>query len=445
MITTDNDRRIFHWQQRWQGLLDSLERAMQIKLYYVLMCLATVVLILVYVAVVTQAVEPAKWPKSDLVKVRDSELHAFDFKQLERFERSIRNIDRMYRALSVETQWRPTPILLDVAYLQEMGVFASSSSFAMEAHVLRLWMDELRGQPALGVFELAGEAVVRAVLWELFPTSKPLRFEDRFEGTWYEEIQTLVQSCQSQEDVIFGKSTWWQLCRTKSTSEMNRANPVTLAKWLGSRIYRKNKLLGPLERMVALRDLMTRATAAATLQYDRAQAWPVSASGFGANLISLSKLLGIPGIISQQRAFDSFHVMALNQLPDSLVDYGLLVVKSCQFPQVRQLANLQARELVWIQSCDEDEKIHIGRTADEFAAANPHVLMAKLGLEETRMALQRGWLDGSARVTELRSGNGLVRLHPNLLAQREEWRADLQVWKLFAPVQVLQFLRPLKN
>jgi len=72
-------------------------------------------------------------------------------------------------------------------------------------------------------------------------------------------------------------------------------------------------------------------------------------------------------------------------------------------------------------------------------------LMAKIGLEETRLALERGWLKGDTRVTEIRDLDRGNSLHRNLQAQHEEWRPDLQVLKLRAPVDVLQFVRPLKN
>lgn len=450
MRSNSSDRRILNWQERWQGLADALERAMENATYRMVMCIATVVLILAYVVVATRSVEPTSWPQSNLVQFRETEVREFDFKKWERVERAVRNVSRMHRALSVGLPWQPSPVSIDLSDFKESETFrrslqSNSASFAIEAHVLRLWMDELRGQPALGVFDLAAEAVVRVIIWELFPAARPAALKQVSLRTWFDEVQTMAESCRSLEEEVFGKLAWSDLCRSKSISELARSNPMSLVNWLGASLHRRIQSLSPIERFTMLRALMNRATSVESMRFDRAQSWSNSATDFGKNLMLISDMLEIRDLISSSEPFRTFHVTALNEELDSRVRFGLLVVKSCVFPEMKQFSRFHARELVWVQTCDQEERVVDAHSADEFAARNPHLLMAKIGLDETRLAIDRGWLNGSTRITELRDQEGVGQLHRNLQAQREEWRSDLKVLKLSAPVDVLQFVRPLKN
>ncbi len=439
-----NDRRILDWQERWQGLADALERAMENKAYRLLMCAATVVLVLVYVIVGTRSVEPTLWPRNRWVEFRESETGAeFDFNKWERAERAVRNVEKLQRALSVRSNWQPTPIQLDISYFLSANSL-SPKSFAIEAHVLRLWMDELRGQPALGVFDLAAEVVVRTVIWEVLPGSRA-DLQELGSRTWLDATQTIAESCRFRERDSFGKLPWWELCRFKSASELERANPMSLVNWLAGRLSERLRGQGPLERLTTLHTLMVRTTAASAMRLERAQAWPEAASEFGSNLMAFEELLGAKGLVGGETPVREYQRLSMVSEPEPRVDIRLAVVTSCVFPQMQQFAKFRARELVWVQTCDENEKLLSAKTAEEFAKKNPHVLMAKIGLDETRLALRRGWLNGETRVTEIRDLDRGNILHRNLQAQQEEWRPDLQVMKLRAPVDVLQFVRPLKN
>lgn len=450
MQSNSNERRILNWQERWQGLADALERAMENTTYRMVMCLATVVLILAYVVVATRSVEPTHWPQNALVHFRETDVREYDFKKWERAERAVRNVSKMHRALSVGLAWQPTPISLDLSFFEESEAFLkslrwNSASFAIEAHVLRLWMDELRGQPALGVFDLAAESVVRVIIWELFPAARPASLEQVSLSTWFDEVQTMAVSCRSLEEEVFGKLGWSELCRSKSISELGRSNPMSLVNWMATGIHRRIQSLSPIERFTILRSLMNRATSVESMRFDRAQSWSDSATDFGQNLMLISDMLEIRDLVSSPEPVRTYHVTALNEELDSRVRFGLLVVKSCVFPEMKQFSRFQARELVWVQTCDQEERLVAAQSADEFAARNPHLLMAKIGLDETRLAIDRGWLNGSTRITELSGQQGVGQLHRNLQAQREEWRSDLKVLKLSAPVDVLQFVRPVKN
>lgn len=447
-----NDRRILSWQERWQGLADALERAMENRAYRLLMCVATVGLVLVYVVVGTRSVEPTLWPQNRWVEFRESDsVGKFDYRKWERVERAVRNIEKLHRALSVRSRWRPSPIQLDISYFLA-GDALAPDSFAIEAHVLRLWMDEMRGQPALGVFDVATEVVVRAILWEVLPGSKndlsgdPSGDRSGAESqTWLDATRTIAESCRLREQDRFGKLPWWELCRSKSTSELERANPMSLVNWLAGRLSTRLKELGPLERLTSLHALMVRATSASAMRLERAQAWPEAAVEFGSNLLALEEMFEAKGLVGGPTPIREFQRLTMLSELDARTEIRLAVVTSCVFPQMQQFLKFRARELVWVQTCDDNEKLKAAKTAEEFARKNPHVLMAKIGLEETRLALERGWLKGDTRVTEIRDLDRGNSLHRNLQAQHEEWRPDLQVLKLRAPVDVLQFVRPLKN
>lgn len=452
---SENDRLIQGWQERWQGLADALERAMENRTSRLIMCVATIALVLVYVIVGTRSVEPTRWPQNRWVEFREGESHdglranstpnAFDFNKWERVERAVRNVEKLHRALSVNSSWSPSPIQLDVSYFLSSN-FLDPDSFAIEAHVLRLWMDELRGQPALGVFDLAVEVAVRTILREVLPDSRVHQADAR---TWFDAIQTIGESCRTRELDGFGKLPWWELCRSKTVSELDRANPMSLANWLSERLSWQFKSKRPLDRLVSLRKLMVQTTAASAMRLERAQAWPMSASEFGPNLLELEEIFGAiggaKGFIGDETPVRAFQRMTMTSEPDPRVEVRLAVVTSCVFPQMQQFAKFRARELVWVQTCDENEKLAPAANAELFARRNPHVLMAKIGLEETRMAISRGWLKGETRVTEIRDLDQRNVLHRNLQAQHAEWHPDLQVMKLRAPVDVLQFVRPLKN
>jgi hypothetical protein len=188
-----------NWQDRWVGLADVLERSMENQFYRLLMCIATVVLILAYVVVGTRLAEPEIFRTSKLIEVTmDESDRPLEFLEIAIVNRAIENIEKMHSALSVYRKFQPTPIR------QDLGYFVSKSAlreWEIEMHVLRLWMDELRGQPALGAFDLASESVARLVLWELFPDSLKSFDRPAAGSTWFENVNCYFPSKRKAANV----------------------------------------------------------------------------------------------------------------------------------------------------------------------------------------------------------------------------------------------------
>jgi hypothetical protein len=428
-----------NWQDRWAGLADVLERAMENRFYRLLMCFATVVLILAYVIVGTKLAEPEVFRTSSLIEMTIEEAdRPLEFLEIAVVNRAIENIEKMHSALSVYRKFQPTPIR------QDLGYFVSKSllrEWEIEAHVLRLWMDELRGQPALGAFDLAAESVARLVIWELFPESMvsiPLPAEG---STWYENV-----NCSFQNSKIPNK---------QEDCASSRANPMSLVSWLANRL-RLELRSGPVHwRLGVLADLMKEATDPDLMGFDRVASWPLEGALLGKNLkIIFSRfdraLQSKPSssVVTDlsEIAVLRFKRFKLSDVQDPRIFVGLAVVGSCQFPSVEQLKKFEARELVWFQECEDNTVVKPAFDARSFAKLNLNLVMAKVGVRELRLAVKQKWISPATLITELQSqiapielGGGKLPLA--LRTQKTEWLADAGVLLLKAPVEALPFVR----
>lgn len=439
-----------NWQDRWAGLADVLERAMENQFYRLLMCFATIVLILAYVIVGTKLAEPAIFRTSSLIEMTTEQTdRPLEFLEIAVVNRAIENIEKMHSALSVYRKFQPTPIR------QDLGYFVSKSllrEWEIETHVLRLWMDELRGQPALGAFDLATEAVARLVLWELFPESMvsiPLPLAG---STWYENVNCKFQTSK--------------LLTNQEDCASSRANPMSLVSWLANQL-RHELRSGPVHwRFGVLADLMKEATDPNLMGFDRVASWPQDGALFGTNLkIIFSrfdralKSKSSSSVVTQvgEAAVLRFKQFKLNDVQDPRIFVGLAVVGSCQFPSVEQLSKFDARELVWFQECEDNTVVKPAFDARSFAKTNLNLVMAKVGVRELRLAVRQGWISPTTLITELQSQiapidlggeqsksiskSETVKLPLALRTQKTEWLADVGVLLLKAPVEALPFVR----
>ncbi|MBN8538872.1 MAG: hypothetical protein J0L82_00680 [Deltaproteobacteria bacterium] len=428
-----------NWQDRWVGLADILERAMENQFYRLLMCVATVGLILAYVIVGTKLAEPEIFRTSSLIEMTTEEMdRPLEFLEIAVVNRAIENIEKMHSALSVYRKFQPTPIR------QDLGYFVSKSAlrqWEIELHILRLWMDELRGQPALGAFDLAAESVARLVIWELFPQSmdsNPVPVEG---STWFENVNCKFQA---------GRMT-----SSPDDCATTRANPMSLVPWLANRLRTQLKS-GPVHwRLGVLADLMKASTDPGLMGYDRVASWPNEGALFGRNLkvifssfdraLKSKSLLTFAADFSETAAI-RFKRFQVNEVQDSRIQVGLAVVGSCRFPTVEQLKKFEARELVWFQDCEENTVVKPAFDARSFAKLNLNLVMAKVGVRELRLAVKQKWISPATLITELQSQIAPIELGGGKLpfalrTQKTEWLADAGVLLLKAPVETLPFVR----
>jgi hypothetical protein len=432
-----------NWQDRWVGLADVLERAMENQFYRLLMCFATILLILAYVIIGTKLAEPEVFRTSSLIEMTTDETdRPLEFLEIAVVNRAIENIEKMHSALSVYRKFQPTPIR------QDLGYFVSKSAlraWEIETHVLRLWMDELRGQPALGAFDLAAESVARLVIWELFPESMDSVSLPAVGSTWFENVNCKFQASKMvsiHEDCV-----------------SSRANPMSLAPWLAARL-RDELRLGPVHwRLGMLVDLMKAATDPELMVYDRVASWPHDGALFGKNLKVIvsrfDRTFSKPSTSSaadfDETAVLNFKRFKVNEVQDPRIRVGLAIVGSCQFPTVEQLKKFEARELVWFQECDENTILKIAFDAKSFAKLNLKLVMAKVGARELRLALKQKWISPATLITELQNQiapldleeaqSKSIKVHHALRTQKTEWLADAGVLLLKAPVEALPFVR----
>ncbi len=414
-----------NWQDRWVGLADILERAMENQFYRLLLCLSTVALILTYVYVGTKLAAKDVFRPSPLIEIKVEDVkRPLAFLEIGIVNHAIENIERIHSALSIVRPLRPTPIRLELGYFLSKAPIVE---WEIETHVLRLWMDELRGQPPMGAFDLASESVAQVVLWTVFPESRKRVVPPVAGTTWFENL---------------GKVG-------------NRANPMSLVPWVANQLYQNVKKESVLQSFGSLPRLMAAATAPELMNLERVAAWPINGAEFGSNLEIILAQLG--SVLRDQTLavqFPSFTTKAtlpyrhfrLTEEQDHQVTVGLAVVSSCRFPQVQQLATFEARELVWIQDCGDIRAIQKARDARSFAKLNPSLVMAKVGIREVRLALRRGWISSDTLITELESrlvaGSSKSLDLPALLrVQKTEWLADARVMLLKAPVEALPFVR----
>lgn len=433
-----------NWQDRWQGLADLLERTMENSFYRLIMCVATIGLILTYVFVGTTLAARDTFRISSLIEVSLEETdRPLDFLEISQVNRAIENVEKMHAALSVYRKFHPTPIR------QDLGYFVSRSAikpWAIESHVLRLWMDEMRGQPALGAFDVVSESVTRLILWELFPKSSEVLKPAKAATTWYENV-----SCFSDESGVRRRIV--QDCDNRADS--SRDTPLSLVPWLAGELQ-KSLQGGSVEwRLSMLLEFMHVATSPEMMAFDRVASWPKDGAKYGETLVriadhfnrALENHNGRKIVSISKNPWLAYKRMKLSDPQDLRIVVGLLAIGSCQFPQLQQLAKFEAQELVWFQDCDETAVIQgveagqgnlaIGDRAREFAKRNPQLVMAKVGLKEIRYALKRGWVTSSTRITELQ--NELAA--PALRVQKTEWLADAGVLRQKAPVEMLPFVR----
>lgn len=436
-----------NWQDRWVGLADVLERAMENQFYRLLMCIATVVLILAYVVVGTKLAEPEIFRTSKLIEVTmDESDRPLEFLEIAIVNRAIENIEKMHSALSVYRKFQPTPIRQDLGYFVSR---ASLREWEIEMHVLRLWMDELRGQPAMGAFDLASESVARLVLWELFPDSLKSFDRPAAGSTWFENVNChfhAKRKAANDDDCFLGQAA------------ITRANPMSLVGWLANRLAEELSK-GPVHwRLGVLLDLMKAATDPAMMGYDRVASWPKDGAQFGVNVKKILSHFGQAfkngssfGRDVTEVASLGFKRFKLNEIQDPRVKIGLAVVGSCRFPSIEQLKRFEARELVWFQDCEEKTIVKSAPDAHGFAKQNLHLVMAKVGVRELRLAVKRGWVAPKTLITELQTQIaptaledkelGAAKLPVALRTQKTEWLADAGVLLLKAPVEALPFVR----
>jgi hypothetical protein len=436
------------WQRRWASLADRLELALQNRAYRFLLGAATLVLVMSYVVVASRMAEPPRWLENSLVVIDPAtDLDpALGVWQADAVNRSLARLEKLAWILSLKPhllQIRPT--IEDV-----------TTPYGLEIHVLRLWLDELRGFNFEGMYDVTSAAVARSIVAIAFNDDRLLADLPPADANWFPYVRTIKETCS-----VAHPREWSGLCAILENSVT--PNPLSLTGWLTRQLVVEAEGLTSTQRVDYLRALVRRSADRELLKFESLERWPKLATDYGETIRAI-----VTGLAPERAkrmnfmAFSPSMQMPLSEtnvapkIPlnanETRLEVGLLIVTSCRIPQLasllRQISNVDARELVWARRCDTKTgpaaDFVPATTAQEFAEKNPDAAFAQLGIPEIKVALRKGWLDSKIDIAkfviESREPNSQL-VASQLRPQSEEWNARAQAFRVKAPVEILKLVR----
>lgn len=442
-------------QDRWSGLANRLEAALENRAYRTALCLATVILIVGYACIASRLAEPPRWSDSRLVHIDESNLgkSRLSPRDVDAVNRSIVRLEKLANVLALKPQRLNLRLNESIA----------RSPFAIENHILRLWIDEDRGFYSGGMYEMTSEAIARAVLAIVFPTGiqgeKSLAGLPAESDGWYGQVKSLRETCFGRKSISIGGG-WGGLCEalgnTKSAQAMDLPSPLSLSPWLTRQIISESDLMSPGQRIAYLRRLIHASSDTKLLEFERANRWPTEAKEFGLLLKE------IVSTVAPERSHDlDFNAVVPflqaklgargAESPESLtkgLHVELLVVTSCNVPRLVDFKGFEAHEVLWARVCPKSlsalTSLVPANNGEEFAAKNPDVSFALLGVQEISYALKKGWINSKTDITDFvvsardtKSRAVAYEIRP----QSEEWNAKAQAFRVKAPIEVLKLMR----
>lgn len=436
------------WQRRWAPLIERIELALENRAYRLVLFAATLILVTSYVVVAARMAEPPRWLENSLVTIdpmadEDPSLGSW---QTDSINRSVARLEKLASILALKPhrlQIRPT--------FDEI-----SRPFGLEIHVLRLWLDEVRGFNFEGMYDVTSAAVARSIVAIAFNDDKLLADLPSSDSNWYPQVRTIKETCLSPHP-----HEWSGLCAILENSET--PNPLSLTGWLTSQVVVEAERLSATERVDFLRSLLRRSADRELLKFESLERWPRRAVDYGETVRAIvtrlaperAKRMNFMAFTpSMQMTLSEGHEVLKKQaaVGSARLEVGLLIVTSCRMPRLarlfEQISDLDARELVWARRCETKQKptkdFAVSTSAQDFAEKNPDAAFAQLGIPEIKVALRKGWLDSKIDIAkfviESREPNSRL-VASQLRPQSEEWNARAQAFRVKAPVEILKLVR----
>ncbi len=437
------------WQERWSGLANRLETTLENNAYRFVLCCATVVLVVAYAAVASRIAQPPRFIDNRLVQIEESltpsqPLTAHDVDML---NRSIIRMQKLASVLNVSPQrlnFRPSAEMI-------------RTPFAVEHHLLRLWLDEARAFYSGGMYEMTSESIAHAIIAITFQGDLGRKGFPAGDSGWYAEVRTLRETCADRKSTTQNPymSSWMSLCSHAASYGGDGPSPLSLSPWLTSQLIAESQRLSSAGRIKYLRALLHASTNPKLLEYERANRWPADARKFGPLLKDImSELAPQQAGKTDFRATLPWLLVKLepqNKSLESATDglhVNLLVVTSCRVPRLADFKGFDSREVVWARVCPKNLSSIVSlvpaSTAEQFAEKNPDISFVQLGLPEISYALAQGWIDSKTDITDFVVGT--KNLNSRIVAyqvrpQSEEWIPKAQAFRVKAPIEVLKLMR----
>lgn len=417
--------RSFHnsWQDRWSGLADRLEVILEKRAYRLFLCWATVILVVGYVAIASRLAEPPRWVESRLVHIDDSfgnSSNSVSVRDVDSVNRSIVRLEKLASVLALKPQ------RLNI----KPSLEAVRAPFEIETHILRLWIDEVRGFYPNGTYEVTTKSIADAIIALVFQNRTSLDYLQAENSSWYAEI---------------------------ATAEADTANPARLIPWLTRQLIFEGQKLAPGRRISYLRSLVNASADSKLLEFERTNRWPADARDFGKPLQQIVSIL----VPARARDLDFRAVVPWLQVklgaegssaPKAMLKglhVGLLVVTSCRLPRLIDFKGFNAHEVVWARMCPNSFStltvLIPAETTEDFAAKNPDTSFAQVGVLEIIYALEKGWINSKTDISDFimnsHEKSPRSKVAAQIRPQSEEWDSKAQAFRVKAPIEVLKLVR----
>jgi hypothetical protein len=407
-----------------------------------------------YAGVASRLAEPPRFTENRYVQIVESE--PFGARDLDTLNRSLVRIEKLASVLGIEPRrlsLRPTTEVIRTAG-------------AIEYHVLRLWIDEVRGFNSGGMYEMTSESIGRAIIALVFPDLKRLPDTSETIGTesWYAQLKTIRQMCEglkSTRETHF--DSWRSLCRVDgnlASRDGETVSPVSLSPWLTRQLTLEGAQHGLGSRITFLRHLVRASKDESLLEFERANRWPADPKKFGPLLENIVRELAplqaktidfratlpwlqveLPGKFEKETSKSSRNITEGLRV-------GLLVVTSCRTPRLSELKGYDAREVVWARVCPNSLSSVVSlvpaENAETFAEKNPDTSFVQVGLDEIAYAFSKGWIDPKSDISDFVSdskGRNSRLIAYQIRPQSEEWNSKAQAFRVKAPIEVLKLMR----
>lgn len=433
------------WQERWSGLANRLETTLENNAYRFVLCCATVVLVVAYAAVASRIAEPPRFIDNRLVHVEESPTQALTARDVDRLNRSIVRLQKLASVLNISPQrlnFRPSAEMI-------------RTPFAVEHHLLRLWIDEARAFYSGGMYEMTSESIARAILAITFQDDVGRMRLPLANSGWYAQVKTLRETCVDRKSTTQNPymSSWMSLCNHAGSGDS--PSPLSLSPWLTSQLIEESQQMSSAGRIQYLRALLHASANPKLLEYERANRWPADAKKFGPLLNDImSELAPQQTSKTDFRATLPWLLVKLEPQSKALesatagLHVNLLVITSCRVPRLADFKGSNSREVVWARVCPKNLSSIVSlvpaASAEQFAEKNPDISFVQLGVPEISYALSQGWIDSKTDITDFVVGS--KNLNSRIVAyqvrpQSEEWNPKAQAFRVKAPIEVLKLMR----
>ncbi len=431
------------WEDRWSGLANGLEVILENRIYRLILCSLTVILLVAYAVAGARMAAPPLLKQPYGLEVRLSEKAkslADDPWALDQLNRRLSEVDHLRSQLP----FTPTKLHLELDH-------KDLAPGAFSARVLRLWLDEYlsldaRGAAAGGseVGAVEEEAVIRAILM----TENGERGDKS--RSWYESALTMGAYCESGRLLPIG---WDGLCQhVKEHPESTWAkamSPMSLADWLANEM-----VLDAVKRPLTERALLL-AVWFRTLKEESLKnwpEWPVEKSRYGLRLeTSVARLA--PHRLADFDPEPKQHLMVVDRVEDlerrvsEDVKIDTVVLSSCSSPRWRDLERVRARHFLWVRGCGGAAETALKELksdlawadrVDAFARNHPELSFVEIGVSEVKLALAKGWIKSGDYLDVAVQFDGIAN---SARPTERTWLRSLRAYRFKAPVEVVKLVR----